>query len=99
MWWRSWGHWQMITRGLESILASDVGDGSSLSGWVNVAVGSATVAIGVCFLLEVGSVFLVVGSAELAVSGQVTLLTQDRGSLRVTVVSTLVLRGRRHEQR
>lgn len=99
MWWRSWRNWQMVSRGLESILASDVGDGSSLSGRVKVAVGSATVTIGIRFLLEVGSVFLIVRSTELAITGKVALFAQDRRRLRVTVVVALVLRGRGHQQR
>lgn len=99
MWWRSWGYWQMVSRSLESILASDVGDGSSLSGRVNVAVRAAAVTVGVRFLLEVGSVLLIVRSTKLAIAGKVALLAQDRRRLRVTVVSALVLRGRRNQQR
>lgn len=91
MWWRSWSYWQMVTRCLESILASNVGDGSSLSGWVKVAVRAASVTIGIRFLLEVGTILLVVCGAELSVSGKVALLTQDRCCLRVTVVATLGL--------
>lgn len=94
MWWRSWGYWKMVTRSLESILASNVGDGSSLSRWVNVAVRAATVTIGVRFLLEVGSVLLIVSGTELSVSRKVALLAQDRRRLRVTVVTALVLSGR-----
>lgn len=99
MGWGSWGYWQMVTRSLESILASNVGDGSSLPAGVNVAVGSATVTVGVGLLLEVSSILLIVSGTELSVTGKVTLLTQDRGCLRITVVSTVVLCGRGHQQR
>lgn len=82
------------------IFASDVGDGSSLSGRVKVAVRTASVTIGIRFLLKVGTILLVVSGAELSVSGKVALLTQDRCRLRVTVVAALglVLRGRGRDQ-
>lgn len=100
MWWWSWGYWQMVTGSLESIFASDVGDGSSLSGRVKVAVRAASVSIGIRFLLKVGTILLVVSGAELSVSGKVALLTQDCCRLRVTVVAALglVLRGRGRDQ-
>lgn len=81
------------------ILASDVGDGSSLSGGVNVAVGSTTVAIGIGFFLEVCSVLLIVSSTELSITGKIALFAQDRSSLWVTIVSTIVLRVGGHKQR
>uniref|UniRef100_A0A182NW62 Uncharacterized protein n=1 Tax=Anopheles dirus TaxID=7168 RepID=A0A182NW62_9DIPT len=90
----------MVTGRLEAVLARDVGDGAALAGRVDVAVRAAPVAVRVRLLLEVGAVLLRVGGAELAVPGQVPLLAQDRGRLRVAVVATAVVLGRRrHQQR
>lgn len=97
-WWSSRGYRQMISRSLESIFASNVGDGSSLSRWIKVAVGSSAVAISIRFLLEVGSIFLIVSSTELSISGKVSLLAYDRNCLGITVIS-IILGTSRYQQR
>lgn len=67
--WRGWhgGNWQMVSGGAETVLSGGIGDCSTLTGWVYVAVAAFAVALIVRFFFEVDAVFLFVGGAELTV--------------------------------
>lgn len=80
------GGGDVVTGRLETVLAGCVRDGASLACRVHVAVGSMPRAVCVTLLLELYTVLLLVCGAELAISLQVALLSQDGGELRVPVV-------------
>lgn len=68
------------------ILASCVGNGATLAGWIHVAVAAVACAVRIGLLLEVDAILLCVGGTELAIAGQVALLTDNGRGLRVLVI-------------
>lgn len=75
------GDGQVIAGGLETVLAGRVVHGAPLAVGVHVAVRTASVAVSVRFLFELGPVALFVSGAELPVVGEIPGIRQDGGVL------------------
>lgn len=68
------------------ILASCVGDGATLARGIHIAVAAVACAIRIGLLLEVNAILLCVGGTELAIAGQIALLTDNGRCLGVLVI-------------
>lgn len=68
------------------ILASCVGDGATLARGIHIAVATVACAIRIGLLLEVDAILLCVGGTELAIAGQIALLTDNGRCLGVLVI-------------
>lgn len=81
---------------LKAIFSGSVGHCSPLSGGIDVRVRATSIAINVALLLELDSVFLLVGSSKCAVTGEITRVTDYRCRVRGLMVR--LLRTRQSEE-
>lgn len=76
----------MFYRKCLPIFASCVRNSTPLARGIQIAVAAMTCSIRIRLLLEVDAILLLIGSSELSISGQITLLTDDGRRFGILVI-------------